>query len=315
MKSRLPPSLRFLIILLLVAIFAFDTAIAALPDPVRFGARMEMGNVEQARQWLDEGLDPNFIGDRIGTGMMIGAWIGNIPLMELFLSRGADIHKTNSFGETALLQAAWRGNAEAVKWLLAHGAKLDREGQEWSALHYAAFAGHADVAGMLIERGADINARSPNGSSVLMMAIYEGHEDLARQLIERGADRSTRNEHGQSALDWAIKYNRGETARLIGSAADVAAASRPPAATALRSQPEPESVEELLRIRRALQARSLSLKTVDRRVAAMRAQAKRRELAAAAAAARAARLAPRLVLEISASRNNPAEQKMELIRR
>ena len=64
---------------------------STLPDPVRFAVRMEAGDVDQARVWLDAGLDPDFLGSRIGSGLMIGAWEGNIELMRLFLSRGADI--------------------------------------------------------------------------------------------------------------------------------------------------------------------------------------------------------------------------------
>jgi hypothetical protein len=38
----------------------------------------------------------------IGSGLMIGAWEGNMPMMDLFHSRGADINKANHLGEQAL---------------------------------------------------------------------------------------------------------------------------------------------------------------------------------------------------------------------
>lgn len=305
--------MKHLRLLLLACVLAVPAlAQAALPDPVRFGARMELGNVELAREWLDGGLDPDFVADRIGTGLMIAAWSGNIPLLELFAARGADIHKRNGFGEDALMHAAWRGQTEAVKWLLARGARLNREGLEWTALHYAVFAGHGELARLLLERGADINARSSNGSSVLMMAVYEGHEDLARLLVERGADRAIRNERGDNALSWAVKFNHANIARLVGSREEVAAAvARPRPVVAQRSQGAPqeaEDVEELLRIRRLLEARGLSLDVVDSRVAAQRARLARASL-------REARAARMPALEISAKRGAPAEQRMELIYR
>ena len=82
---------------------------AALPDPARFRVQMELGALDQAKEWLDEGLSPNFMGDRIGSGLMIAAWEGNVPLMELFLARGADVNLRNALGETALMHAAWKG--------------------------------------------------------------------------------------------------------------------------------------------------------------------------------------------------------------
>ena len=48
---------------------------------------------------------------------MIAAWEGNLPMMELFVSRGADINRTNKVGEPAILHAAWKGRLDAVKWL------------------------------------------------------------------------------------------------------------------------------------------------------------------------------------------------------
>lgn len=277
---------------------------AGLPDRVRFGAVLEFGVVDQAREWLDAGLDPNFVADRIGTGLMIGAWTGNIALMELFVARGADIHRANGLGETALMHAAWRGHFDAVNWLLARGARINREGNEWSALHYAVFAGHAGAAQLLLERGADINARTPNGSSVLMMAAYEGHDELARLLIQRGADRSIRNENGDGVLEWAIKFNRGNIARLVSSPEQYAvAASQPRPAVVPRSLDEPPEMEEILRIRRILQSRGISLETLDSRIAALRARHFRPPQARP----------PRLpVLEITARRGAPDEQQMQL---
>jgi uncharacterized protein len=301
-------SLRTLLLILAIASAPASAATISpnLPDPVRFGAVMELGDVAQVRTWLDAGLDPNFIADRIGTGLMIAAWTGNIALMELFVERGADINRSNSFGETALLHAAWRGQTEAVRWLLARGAKANREGAEWSALHYAAFAGHGETSQLLLDRGADINARSPNGSTPLMMAIHEGHEEMAGYLIKRGADRKVRNERGDAALDWAVKYNRTAIAKLIGSADELAAAAAlSKNAPVPHSQWEPDSVEELLRIRRLLEARGMSLNVIDQRINALRTR-----LAAQSGAAKKIR-AP--VLEITAKRKAPAQQGMRLI--
>ena len=120
-------------VLVVAGWLVMPTAWAALPDPVTFGVTMETGDVNKARQWLDEGLPPNFLADRIGTGLMIAAWEGNIPLMELFVQRGANINFVNRNGEQAVQLAAWKGQAEAVKWLLARGASLNRRAASISA--------------------------------------------------------------------------------------------------------------------------------------------------------------------------------------
>jgi uncharacterized protein len=222
----------------LALLFCCGVAHAALPDPVRFGVSIEAGDLSSARAWLDEGLDPNFMADRIGTGLMIGAWEGDIAMMELFLNRGADINRANAEGEQALMHAAWQGHLEAVRWLLARGAQLNRIDREWSALHYAVFAGREDVARLLMEQGADVNARSTNGSTVLMMAAREGHESLAHTLLARGADVSLRNDAGDTAMSWSVSHGNLDLARTLGTAEQFAALARANA----RRAPPPRSV-------------------------------------------------------------------------
>ena len=291
---------------------------ATRPDPVLYGNHLEMGDLAQVREWLEAGLDPNALADRIGTGLMVAAWRGDIPMMELLVARGADVNFANALGERALMHAAWRGQTAAVKWLLARGARVNGEPMHWSALHYAVFAGHGEIAELLLQSGADINARSTNGSSVLMMAVYEGHEALARRLLARGADPSLKNDRGDGALEWAFKFNRLSIARLVATPQQfVAAASQPKSewGEAQRSEPAPEAtpvpadtasaqIDELMGIRKLLAARGLdeSVDRLDRRIAALRAQR-----------ARAERATPAAVLEISASRRTPEDQKARLI--
>lgn len=241
--------LKLLALVCCLALPPADGAVAAPPDPVAFGAAVELGDVNAARRWLDEGLDPNMTADRIGTGLMIAAWEGNLAMMELFLTRGADVNATNRHGEQALQLAAWRGRTEAVRWLLDHGASINRVGKEWSALHYAVFAGHGEIARLLMERGAEINARAPNDATVLMMAAREGREELARRLIDAGADPRLTNDRGDTALSWAMRYGNLRIAKLVSSSALFSQAVQAPPedfGPARKSVPAPPDIGDLL---------------------------------------------------------------------
>jgi hypothetical protein len=235
----------------------------------------------------------DFIADRIGTGLMIGAWLGDLEMMKLFLVRGAAVDVANNVGEQALMHAAWRGNLAAVDLLIGAGAQVNAPPMRWSALHYAAFAGHRQVVARLLERGADINARSTNGSTPLMMAVYEGHETVVKDLLARGADRGLTNDRGDGALEWAFKFRRPGIARAVSEAAQFAAAASRPAAdwgAPRRSVPAPVKlpaaaavpgamtddararIEELERLRATLAARGMTeaVTKMDRRLALLR---------------------------------------------
>jgi ankyrin repeat protein len=294
------------------------------PDPVSYGNRLEQGDVSQVRAWLNAGMHPDFLADRVGTGLMVAAWHGHLPIMELLVASGADVNKSNALGEQALMHAAWRGQTEAIKWLLAKGARINNGTMRWSALHYAAFSGQAKATAMLLDNGADINARSTNGSSPLMMAVYEGHEDMVKQLLARGADRSVKNDRGDGALEWAFKFQRLGIARLVSAPQEFVAAANQPKSrwgAPLRSlsegeaitdppraeaapDPASEKIDELMRLRETLASRGLNaaVKRLDTRIATLRAQR-----------ARADRSTPAAVLEISASRAAPESQRMRMI--
>lgn len=281
-----------------------------LPSPLSFTNSMELGDVAQAKRWLEAGLSPDFMGSRVGSGLMIGAWEGNFELMRFFLANGADIDRVNDNGESALVLAAWRGNLEVVKWLLERGARINAPQRKWSALHYAVFSGHTEMVDYLLAHGADIDARSTNGSSALMMAIYEGRENLARQLIEKGADRSFRNDWGDGALDWAMRYNQLGVARMLTNPEEfniVVSQPKEKWGDSKRSLRTSKELEALLAMRAQLAERGMAMANIDKRIAAERVRLLRSELDRPAAPARAP------TLEITASRKQPQEQSTQII--
>jgi hypothetical protein len=59
----------------------------------------------------------------------------------------------------------------------------------------------------LLTQGASLDAPSANGTTALMMAAREGRYETALLLIERGANVNARNENNVSALDFAQRNN------------------------------------------------------------------------------------------------------------
>lgn len=298
---------------MIIAMGAALTAAAPVfsgpPDPVSFTHTIELGDTRQAKAWLESGMAPDYLGNRLGSGLMIAAWEGRLEMMALFVEHGANINLLNAHGESALALAAWRGQLEAVKWLLDKGARINAAPRQWSALHYAVFAGHAAVADYLIAQGADVHAQTTNGSSTLMMAVYEGHQGLARKLIELGVDRRVRNDWGDGALEWAMRQNRLEIARMVTTPEEFNIAVSEPKekwGEPVRSIRTSKELEALLAAREKRVEQGLSTEAIDRKIAAERVRIVRTDLDRSLPT-RAA------TLEISASRRKPGEQSANVV--
>mgnify|MGYP000013169022 CR=1 FL=1 len=119
----------------------------------------------------------------------------------LWAERALDVNALNASGESPLMMAALRGEVEWSERLLARGAKVHQEG--WSPLHYAATGREPRIVAILLDRGAPINALSPNRTTPLMMAARYGAEGSVDLLLARGADRLLRNDLGLDASEFA----------------------------------------------------------------------------------------------------------------
>lgn len=307
-------TMRSLLCLLFLAACLLRPAWAAPPTPLEFGVAVEAGDSIAVKKWLDAGLPADFLADRIGSGLMIAAWTGNLELLRLFLERGASIHLTNRYDEQALQLAAWRGHAEIVRLLLERGAVVNREGRHWGALHYAVFAGHEDIARQLIARGADVNARTPNDSTALMLAAREGQSDLARALLEAGADTAPTNDWGDTALAFAMRHKNYGIAKMVSSAEEFAKAAKAPDAfgEAKKSVLAPPEIAEI--VEKMRQAQAEGKPTGDLRKALYAAIAlHRHDSEASAQKAKKGRGGKPEVLVITAERNGEGRERAELL--
>ena len=80
-------------------------------------------------------------------------------------------------------------------------ARVEVDHQQLVALAVeAARTGDADILARTIRAGVNVNATSPRGDGLLMLACYYGHEACVRALIEAGADVNQLDGRGQAPL-------------------------------------------------------------------------------------------------------------------
>jgi ankyrin repeat protein/HEAT repeat protein len=144
------------------------------------------------------------------TILMEAAFRGYADLVTLLAQNGAGIETADGLGMTALSYAVLSANGtEAARRLLGLGARqqaavVDSQGARSGMLAACARLGKPDVARLLVDFGADVNARGYDALSPLMHAALGGHADVASLLLEKGARIDDRTKAGETALLLAV---------------------------------------------------------------------------------------------------------------
>jgi len=192
--------------------------VAAADSASDFFRAVQIDDARTVKAWLAGGGDPNLVNPIGGEpALVLAVREGAMAVLDVLLAHPAirvDVPAVN--GNTALMMAAFKRNRPAVDALLAKGAAVKRAG--WTALHYAAASGDTGIAGLLLGRGAVIDARSPAASGAytpLMLAAREGHADAVSFLLQAGAQPQLKNSEGLTAAQIATRANRDDIAKLL----------------------------------------------------------------------------------------------------
>lgn len=179
-----------------------------------FFAAVERDNADAVRALLLRGFDPNTRDPQGQVGLFLALRANSAKVADVLAGHPQiDADAVNPNGETPLMMAALRGELDWCRRLVARGAALSRDG--WTPLHYAASGPNGAVVAWLLEQRSPIDARSPNGTTPLMMAAGYGSEPGADALLRAGADPALRNQRGMTAADFARSVGRDSLAAKI----------------------------------------------------------------------------------------------------
>jgi ankyrin repeat protein len=157
--------------------------------PLMFAAAF--GSFEATRVLVDAGADVKAVSAAGLTALHLSAGAGDIRKVRLLVDHGADIHARSQMGRTPLLVAAYtQGTSDIVAFLLSKGADTNAaDAGGITPLVAAASVNDTASAKLLVERGADVNARANLGqaATALMAAAHNGNVELTRLLLARNA--------------------------------------------------------------------------------------------------------------------------------
>jgi uncharacterized protein len=197
--------------LYLFVVACFSVSAGTLED---YFSAVERDDASTVSRLIRQGQDPNARRADGQTALSLALRDASPRVVQTLMALPKlDIDAMNASGESALMMAALRGNLEAAQALVARGARIHHEG--WTPLHYAATGPEPKLVTLLIQRGAQIEALSPNKTTPLMMAARYGDERNVDALLAQGASRQARNDKGLNAADFAKLAGRESLATRL----------------------------------------------------------------------------------------------------
>jgi ankyrin repeat protein/mono/diheme cytochrome c family protein len=184
------------------------------------------GNREVVKALLDAGANvkvkaPSLVGDT--TPLVQAAYVGDEAIFKLLVERGADVAAAGVPALGLGMRSQCGGCIEVMMKALNPAAYTG------TMMLGSPPLGPALATTMLLNAGADINARDPEGRTVLMLAAASGAfpVDVVKDLIARGADVNAKNPAGETALTYAKRHGNSPMTQLLEKAGAIDGSPEP----------------------------------------------------------------------------------------
>ncbi|KAJ8924720.1 hypothetical protein NQ315_000872 [Exocentrus adspersus] len=159
-------------------------------------------------QGVDETYDPK---DK-EQQMLHACEKGNMEEVKALLETNPElINVTDKDKYTPLHRACYNNNIEVVKFLVQKGANISAKTEMlWQPLHSCCQWNHKECAAVLIQNGADVNATTEGNQTPLHIAASHAasYETVQLLLLHPYIDPSIKNNRGETAADIARRSSR-----------------------------------------------------------------------------------------------------------
>jgi ankyrin repeat protein len=200
---------------------------------------IQQGDAARAAQILDS--DPSLLSARAANGVsaiLLAVYYQHPEIARLFVERGAALTFAEACAvgdearalellsrDPALLEqrsddgfpplgyAIFFRHPPLARTLIERGADVSavaENAQRIAPVHAAASVGDVETMRLLLDRGADPNARQHGGFTPIHAAAGNGDVAMAELLLQRGADRAARTDDGKDAAALAAERGRAE---------------------------------------------------------------------------------------------------------
>ena len=160
-----------------------------------------------------------FVKHRGSLTIFEAAAIGNSDMVRSSLEKNANlVNAFSSDGFTPLGLSSYFGHLEVTKLLVNKGANVNicsNNSMKVAPIHSAVASKNLLIAELLLQNGADVNAKQAMGATPLHSAAHQGDIAMVKLLLSFDADTNAQMENGKKPLDFAKEDNNLEVAALL----------------------------------------------------------------------------------------------------
>jgi len=215
-----------------------------LSDNAAFFQAVQSGDASKVEALLDANASLASARNEKGqSAVLMAVYSGRKEIRDLLLARGValELHEAAAAGQLARVKqivgkdptlannfspdgfpvfalAAVFGHRDVAEYLFAKGADVSAaatNGTGYNALTGAVASGHAQIAGWLLNNGANANYRYGAGYSPLLTAAANGHLEIVKMLLQHGADLHAKTNDGKTALSFAEERGHAEVTEFL----------------------------------------------------------------------------------------------------
>ncbi|CAH1169642.1 unnamed protein product [Phaedon cochleariae] len=158
---------------------------------------------------IDETRNPT---DKLQAEILEACEKGLLERVKSLIETDPDlVNATDKDKYTPLHRACYSNHLDIVKYLIQKGANIAAKTEmQWQPLHSCCQWNHVDCAAVLIQNGADVNAKSEGSQTPLHIAASHGasYDTVQLLLMHPYVDPSIRNNNGETAIDLARRGSR-----------------------------------------------------------------------------------------------------------
>ncbi len=142
---------------------------------------------------------------------------GDMSALRQLHGEGVNVDTRNKDGQTVLVAAILARQSDVAGWLIDNGADIQaRTGKGLTPLHAAAYAGDFDTAVKLVKKEARVSdAENDFAITALHAAVEEKNSDIVELLLASGVDTKVTERGGYTALTRALFADHMDVGRLL----------------------------------------------------------------------------------------------------